>query len=126
MRGGAQACRRHWRLLPAALLLLALSPPAQAQQKPQVKCDIGPVGKRFGGEQWLVYACDDDHTVVVISGPATPAAPYYFVFSPTGAGYKLIGDGSGAKAPAAAAMRDLQLLNSQQIEALRDEAKMRR
>ena len=57
-----------------------------------LQCDIGPITKEFGSVPWLLYSCDDGKSLVVISAPGSPAAPFYFMFSPEGRGYHLSGE----------------------------------
>jgi hypothetical protein len=88
-----------------------------------LKCDAGPVAKTFGNSQWLVYGCDDGRSVVVVSAPGNPAAPFYFMFSPSKGGYRLVGEGTGSKQSSAAALSELRELSASQVVALGAEAR---
>lgn len=92
-------------------------------QKP-LKCDAGPVSKSFGNGPWLVYACDDEKSVVVVSGPGNPASPFYFMFSPNSGGYRLVGEGAGSKTESGVALAELQRLTTSEIVALGAEARL--
>jgi hypothetical protein len=83
---------------------------------------VGPVYKIFGGTKWLVYGCADGHSVVVISAPGNPATPFYFMLSPGGRGYEVVGEGEGQREATAAAYAELKALTESQVKALVAEA----
>ncbi len=80
-----------------------------------MKCDTGPVTKAFGATRWLVYSCVDGKTVIILTEPGNPAAPFIFYLIPAGGGYSLSGEGTGDKAASDAAGRDLETLSPSQI-----------
>ena len=87
------------RLFAAPLLsLAAVSVQADSPTPPPMKCETGPVQRQFGGTDWLVYSCDDGHSMVVISSPGNPASPFYFVLTSREGTYKIYGEGNGSKA----------------------------
>ena len=102
-------------------LLSLVAVPLVANASPPLKCDVGPVTKVFGSVSWLVYSCDDATSVVLVSPPGSPAMPFYFVFTFEGSAYKLRGEGTGSKAVTDAALKDLQVLSTTDIVALRRE-----
>jgi hypothetical protein len=75
-------------------------------------CKTGPVTKTYGQTQWLVYSCDDGMTLVFVAAPDSPAMPFYFVLSPTDAGYHLFGEGTGKKEATAAALEQIKTLSA--------------
>jgi hypothetical protein len=85
----------------AILLMTSLavsSQAAPAPEQPALQCNIGPVTKRFGSNDWLVYGCTDGHSVVVIAETPNPATPYVFFLTPDGkGGVELQGEGTGAE-----------------------------
>lgn len=83
-----------------------------------LNCDVGPVQKTYGKTDWLVYSCHDDVTVVFSAVADSPAAPFYFIFSPVKGRYKLYGEGTGNKAYTDAAMAELSKLKPQDAQAL--------
>src|SRR5690349_16042370 len=102
--GGAMAKAQHMGLsaLAVGVLCTAAIPigatGAETVAKPQpLKCDIGPVTRTYGATQWQVYSCADQRSVVILSAPGSPAAPFYFMFSPGTDGYRLYGEGTGSK-----------------------------
>jgi hypothetical protein len=67
---------------------------AAPAQQPQLDCKSGPVTKRFGGSDWLVFACGDGHSLKLIAAPGSKAAPFTFTFRwMKGNGYDLTGMG---------------------------------
>jgi len=106
----------------ALLAVLLLSTSSALAGGPALKCDIGPASKTFGGSSWLVYACDDKHSVVVITAPGSTAAPFYFMFAYSAGAYKLRGEGTGNKTATDAAYKELSQLRSDQIAALFSDA----
>jgi hypothetical protein len=107
----------------SVLILAALLTPSTAQQ--QLKCDIGPLTKFYGGTNWLVYSCDDRQTVVFLTAPDNPAMPFYFMLSKHEAGYQLNGEGTGNKDATNAAFADLKKLSESEIEAIIAQTKAR-
>jgi hypothetical protein len=103
-------------VLSAALFSVALNPIfAVAEGEDSFRCDIGPVTKTYGQGQWLVYSCNDDKTVLIVSAPGNPATPYYFTFLPTDAGHRLFGEGTGNKEATATAFEQLKSLSEDDI-----------
>lgn len=98
-----------------AVALLCLLAPANAGE---LNCNRGPLTKTFGGTQWLVYGCDDNASVVVITAPGNPAMPFYFIFSKEAASYHLRGEGTGDKKATNAAFKDLATLTDADVSAL--------
>jgi hypothetical protein len=99
------------------LLFLSLVAPIIVPAAP-LQCDIGPITKAFGSVPWLLYSCDDGKSLVVISAPGSPAAPFYFIFSTEGRGYHLRGEGTGLKTLTDAALKDLEVLSYTDIAGL--------
>jgi hypothetical protein len=87
-----------------------------------LQCDVGPITKTFGSVSWLVYGCRDGKSLAVVSSPGSPAAPFYFFFSPENGGYHLRGEGTGSKKVTDAALGDLKRLSDHDIRALVSEA----
>lgn len=96
------------------LLYLVLAAPFVVMAAP-LQCDIGPITKVFGSVPWLLYSCDDGKSLVVVSAPGSPAAPFYFFFSPEGRGYHLRGEGTGSKPLTDAAYMELEVLSNKDI-----------
>src|SRR5262249_61504358 len=102
--------------LSGALLSVFLNPIfAVAEDEDSFRCNIGPVAKTYGREQWLVYSCNDDKTVLIVSAPGNPATPYYFTLLTTDAGHRLFGDGRGKKEATTAALEQLKSLSEEAI-----------
>jgi hypothetical protein len=104
-------------------LLAAASPVEKAPEQPTLQCNIGPAVKQFGGNEWLVYACADGHSVVVTAGSPNPAAPFFFIITPDGnGGIELHGEGTGAKSATESAYESLGTMSSSGLAALFQEA----
>ena len=102
--------------LGATLFGVVLNPlSAIAEDEDSFECNIGPVTKTYGQAQWLVYSCNDDKTLVIVSAPGNPATPFYFTFLPTDAGHRLFGEGTGKKEATAAAFEQLKSLSEDDI-----------
>jgi hypothetical protein len=103
-------------MLSAALFSIALNPIfAIAEDEDTFRCNIGPVTKTYGQGQWLVYSCNDDKTLLIVSAPGNPATPYYFTLLPTDAGHRLFGEGTGKKEATASAFEQLKSLSEEDI-----------
>ena len=113
---------KHLALISIALWALVLVPHPTASDEP-LKCDVGPITKIYGKTQWLVYSCDDNRTVVIVSAPGNPASPFYFTFFPRENGYHLGGEGTGRKDATDAAFNELKTLSEQDIAALIEQTK---
>lgn len=88
----------------------------------ELNCSIGPVEKSFGKANWNVYACNDEHSLVIVSKPDSPAAPYYFIFHYAEGAYSLTGEGTGSPKFTEAAYAELKTLSPSEIVELRNEA----
>ena len=114
-------------LVVASLCLMAnvscASTPQEADRPPALNCEIGPLHKTYGETAWLVYACDDSRSVVVVSDTGNPAMPFYFIVyvKPDGS-MKLYGEGTGKKSATKAAFDELQTLTLADISGLIDQA----
>ena len=112
----------------ATLCLIAnvscASTPQEADRPPALNCELGPLHKTYGQSAWLVYACDDSRSVVVVSDAGNPATPFYFIVyvKPDGS-MKLYGEGNGKKSATKAAFDELQTLTRADISGLVDQAK---
>jgi hypothetical protein len=89
-----------------------------ASPKPNLKCFKGPLKRTYGGGHWLVYACDDGKSLVVVSDKGNAAFPFYFMLSPFSGSYHVDGEGTGNKSASDAAGDELSHLSAAQIEAL--------
>ncbi|WP_420472013.1 hypothetical protein [Brevundimonas sp. FT23042] len=94
---------------------------ASAPPEP-LQCNAGPLGRSFGGSDWLVYGCSDRATVVVVSAPGSPAMPFVFTLSSRDAGVQVSGEGSGDASATARAFEDLKKISRQDLDALIREA----
>lgn len=88
-----------------------------------MECKTGPLSKSFGGNDWLVYACSDDKSIVVVSASGNPAMPFYFSISPKDGSYVVHGEGKGDKSASSEANKELGKLTKEQIEQLIADAK---
>jgi len=97
-------------------LLLALLPIVASAK--DLNCQIGPIDKTYGGTKWLVYGCNDNASVVVVTAPGNPGTPFYFMFMHDSGGYHLHGEGTGDKKVTDVAYRDLSALTVSDVAAL--------
>jgi hypothetical protein len=97
----------------------------QAPKQQSLTCNIGPVVKTYGGSQWMVYSCDDAHSIVVVSAPGSPAAPFYFMFWWNGTTHQVRGEGTGDTKATDAAFADMKNLTESELAALLAETKRR-
>jgi hypothetical protein len=95
---------------------------AGADQKP-LNCVIGPLKRTYGNTPWLVYSCDDNKTVVIVTDTGSPAMPFYFTFYMKDGRYHLGGEGTGNKALTDTAFSELSRFTNADIEKLIRETK---
>lgn len=108
------------------LSFLALSPfEARAQQAElsALKCESGPVNQQLGWHSWLVYSCDDQRSMVVVTPAENPASPFVFVLRSDAGRYEITGEGNGDKAASDAAGDALSRLSPDDLAALLAETK---
>ena len=105
-------------------LLAASSPAESAAGQPALQCNIGPATKQFGGHDWILYGCEDGHSMVVTAGAPNPAAPFFFLVTPDGqGGIELHGEGTGAKSATKPAYDGLATMTSADLAALFQQAR---
>jgi hypothetical protein len=102
---------------------LCLDAQAQGTAQAPLDCSAGPLNRSFGAVPWLVYGCSDNQSVVVMSAPGSPAAPFYFMLFRKEGKYVVVGEGMGPKAVTDRAHADLMRLTEPQIQALLDSTK---
>ena len=104
------------------LTVTSISKPVISQESKvnqiALQCNVGPVSKEYGETHWLVYSCNDQRSVVIVSAPGNPAMPFSFVFYPSDTGYHLSGEGTGRKETTAAAFEEIKALSVKEISAL--------
>jgi hypothetical protein len=106
-------------------LALASIPCASAIASPKsggLSCTLGPATKTFGGNSWLVYGCNDGHSVVIVTAPGNPAAPFVFIFTSGSKGMELHGEGTGNKELTDAAFKQLKALSPADVATLFQQA----
>jgi hypothetical protein len=108
--------------IPLLLALVSSGTPA-TDERPQLDCHVGPVAKRYGENEWLVYSCSDNRSVVVVAKPENPAFEFYFILVPGPDKIDLYGEGVGDKTATEPAFQDLKLLSAADIAALVTETK---
>ncbi len=43
----------------------------------KLNCEVGPVTKKIGGSDWLVYSCGDSKNIIFVTAPGSPAMPFF-------------------------------------------------
>jgi hypothetical protein len=117
----------HSTLVALVLTAFILSPAVtagEADDRPAMQCDIGPLTKNFGGTEWVVYSCSDKKTVVIYSAANNPGKEFYFMFFPDGDDLRLYGEGNGDKTYTDAAFRELEPMTAQDVAALVKETEL--
>ncbi|WP_066528986.1 hypothetical protein [Erythrobacter sp. CCH5-A1] len=88
-----------------------------------LSCDVGPDKRIIAGNEWLVFACDDGASIVIISAEGNPASPFVFSFIQDLLGkHHLRGEGNGDKIGSKAAFDELSAWSSEDIEQARNRA----
>ena len=102
----------------AALIIACAFSCTAAQAKAPLDCSAGPLTKAYGGAPWLVYACSDNETVVMMSAPGSPAMPFYFSLFKKDGKYVVSGEGTGSREVTSKAHAELVKLSTADVEAL--------
>jgi hypothetical protein len=99
------------------------STPAEAERPPDLNCEIGPLHKTYGQTAWLVYACNDSRSIVIVSDKGNPALPFYFILyvKPDG-DMQLHGEGTGKKSATQAAFDEIKKLSQTDVAGLVSQA----
>lgn len=85
-----------------------------------MKCEVGPIERRIGGNGWFVYGCNDGESFVVVTKDGNPAAPFYFLVHRNAGKVSISGEGNGDKQAGAAANEELKALGSNGLAKLND------
>ncbi|GAB2493512.1 hypothetical protein GCM10027084_03080 [Pseudoxanthomonas sangjuensis] len=106
------------------LAIIASASHASSDRPPALDCRIGPLHKTYGKTGWLVYACDDSRSIVIVSDQGNPASPFYFIVyvKPDG-GMQLYGEGNGKESATRAAFDELKKLSQADVAALVEQAR---
>lgn len=91
--------------------------------QPALSCDVGPLQRKYGGTDWVVYSCSDGRTVVIHSAAGNPAMPFYFIFFRQDERMRLYGEGTGDKKASEAAYKELEAMSERDVAALVRETK---
>src|SRR6478609_5817752 len=99
-------------LLTTVLAVLAGASPALAsaetERPPELNCDMGPLHKTYGETAWLVYACNDARSVVIVSDEGSPAFPFVFMlYVKPGEDVQVHGEGTGKESATRAAYDEI-------------------
>jgi len=98
-----------------AFALVVSAIPAADAQPTGIQCDIGPINRNFGNVPWLVYSCNGEKTIVMVSAPGGPAMPFVFVLHPDKTAYRLEGEGTGSKVASDAAGAEIQRVSAEDL-----------
>jgi hypothetical protein len=99
--------------------LFFMSTSAAAEESPELNCNQGPVQKTYGKTAWLVYACNDSRSVVIVSNKGNPALPFFFMLYVKANGdLQLHGEGTGNKTATEAAYKEIEALTQTDIASL--------
>lgn len=97
------------------LMLSSLLSLEASAQPPALDCSTGPVTRTYGSTPWLVYACSDGKSVVAVTSPGSPAAPFYFMLFQKDGKYTVVGEGTGAKSHTDRAYAELTHLTEKDV-----------
>lgn len=97
-------------LLTSFLLATVFFGFSSAEEPMKLECNIGPIEKSFGRSNWLVYSCNDEDSLVVVSAKGNPAMPFYFFIGRRDGTRSLRGEGNASKESTSAAFEELSAL----------------
>lgn len=119
---------RFMRFLMTTVLAIAASTswastPAEEERPPDLNCEVGPLHKTYGQTAWLVYACNDSRSVVIVSDKGNPALPFYFILyvRPNG-DMQLHGEGTGKTSATQSAFDEIKALTQADVARLSEQA----
>ena len=97
---------------------------AEAERPPELNCEVGPLHKTYGQTAWLVYACNDSRSVLIVSDNGNPSIPFYFILyvKPDGE-MKLHGEGTGNEAATKVAFDEIKTLTRLDVAGLVEQAR---
>jgi hypothetical protein len=109
-----------------ALFLLCLSIPAFAQDTKttvQLTCDGPGVTKMIAGNFWMISPCNDGKSLVFVASTRNPARPYTITSISQGGQRTFNAQGTGDKAAADAAQKEIEAMTEEQVAAIVAEAR---
>ena len=111
---------RSLSLAPVALVSALSCSGALAQEAAAARldCAIGPVHKTFGAAPWLVFACSDAKSLVIVSAPGNAGNPFFFKIYVKDGRRHVVAEGAGSKKVTAAAYNELAKLAEADVAAL--------
>ncbi len=121
--------------LPVSMLLMiaiiGCSPTVETnetsiEEKPQLVCETGPSKEIFGETDWLVYGCNEQEFLVVVSAPDNPATPFIFFLKRDASDIQISGEGTGNKEATRAALAELRSLTRADFKKLATRAQKAR
>src|SRR5690606_27014298 len=89
-------------------LVLSLLSALASAERPKLNCDVGPITKKFGGTDWLVYSCGDSQNIIFVTASGSPAMPFVFIRT----NGNLRGEGNGQKKYTDLAYSELKQLSA--------------
>ena len=104
--------------LTVACCFVALTAQAQTSSSTPLDCSSGPASRTYGGVAWLVYACSDGDTVILVSAPGSPAAPFYFTLFRRDGRYVVGGEGTGPRSITDRTYAELTRLTETDVKAM--------
>lgn len=102
---------RSLRTLALATAVIGSACAAARSAPVDLKCDVGPANRNFGGAPWQIYSCHDLVHLLFVAPPVNPASPCIIILTLDGDRFRVINVGTGNKRSAADADRDMERLS---------------
>ncbi|MGO4549537.1 hypothetical protein AB4059_00315 [Lysobacter sp. 2RAF19] len=84
---------------------------------------MGPLHKTYGETAWLVYACNDARSVVIVSDEGSPAFPFVFMlYVKPGEDVQVHGEGTGKESATRAAYDEIKASTQSDVAGLVEQA----
>ena len=103
-----------WRVIGVVALFLF----ANGAKAEDLDCNIGPLQRTIGGNEWQVYSCTDGESLVFVSVPHSSAHPFHFLLSDQSGEMQISGEGNGSQIATKAAYDELTQFSDQDRRAL--------
>lgn len=95
-----------------------------ASDEKRMVCETGPLVRAFGGHDWVVYACNDDASMIIMAPPETEAGRSFLFLGAGADGYDIAAEADGDRAITQAARDEIASMSTRELAGLLAEVRL--